>query len=63
MHGKYYDLEPFLELYPGGRRLLHQVRVTNCTAVFESTHLHDRIPKKLLERYYVTDKTGYSPSF
>jgi cytochrome b involved in lipid metabolism len=41
IHGKYYDLE----FHPGGRRLLHQVRGTDCTAVFECTDCMTVFPK------------------
>ncbi len=51
--GKLYDLEPFLHKHPGGRRLLEQVRGTDCSALFHSTHLHDKVPKAMLARFYV----------
>lgn len=63
IHGRYYDLEPFLAEHPGGRRFLEQLRGMDCTAVFESTHLHDRMPKAMLKRFYVADKADYQPEF
>lgn len=63
IHGKYYDLEPFLTEHPGGRRFLEQVRGIDCTAVFESTHLHDRMPNAMLKRFYVGDKLDYVPPY
>lgn len=61
--GKYYDLEPFLEKHPGGRRFLEQTRGTDCTALFHSTHLHDRVPLATLRTYYVGDVPGYAPAY
>lgn len=63
IHGRYYDLEPFLLEHPGGRRFLEVVRGTDCTAVFESTHLHDRMPKAMLKRFYVADNPAYVPDY
>lgn len=60
IHGRYYDLEPFLAEHPGGRRFLEQVRGMDCTAVFESTHLHDRMPRAMLRRFHVGDNPAYS---
>lgn len=61
--GKYYDLEPFLEKHPGGRRFLEQTRGTDCTALFHSTHLHDRVPLGTLRTYYVGDVVDYAPAY
>ncbi len=63
IHGCYYDLEPFLTEHPGGRRFLEQVRGMDCTAVFESTHLHDKMPKAMLKRFYVGEVPGYAPAY
>lgn len=63
IHGKYYDLEPFLDKHPGGRRFLEQARGMDCTALFESTHLHDRIPKASLRKYWVADVPDHAPEF
>ena len=63
IHGAYYDLEPFLAEHPGGRRFLEQVRGTDCTAVFESTHLHDRMPRAMLRRFYVGENPAYVPEY
>ncbi len=63
IHGRYYDLEPFLAEHPGGRRFLEQVRGLDCTEVFESTHLHDRMPKAMLKRFYVGDNPAYNPRY
>lgn len=65
--GKLYDLEPFLNKHPGGRRLLEQVRGTDCTALFHSSHLHDNVPKGMLARFYVGEapapEANAPPSF
>lgn len=62
IHGKYYDLEPFLDEHPGGRRLLEQLRGTDCSAVFETTHLHDARPRAQLAKYFVADVPGFTKS-
>ncbi|MEM9075177.1 MAG: fatty acid desaturase [Myxococcota bacterium] len=56
---KYYDLEPFLEKHPGGRRFLEQTRGTDCTALFHSTHLHDQVPRATLKKYFVGTVEDY----
>lgn len=63
IHGKYYDLQPFLDEHPGGRRFLEQLRGMDCTEVFESTHVHDRMPKAMLKRFYVADNVDYVPMY
>jgi linoleoyl-CoA desaturase len=63
IHGKYYDLDPFLKTHPGGRRFLEQSRGMDCTALFESIHLHDKIPKASLRKFYVCDKDDHEPDF
>lgn len=61
--GKYYDLEPFLERHPGGRRFLEQTRGTDCTALFNSTHLHDVIPRTTLRKLCVGDVADHVPAY
>lgn len=56
--GKVYDLEPFLDKHPGGRRFLEHARGTDCSALFRSTHLHDKIPWAMLARYEVAGATA-----
>jgi len=63
IRGSYYDLEPFLDKHPGGRRFLEQCRGTDCTALFESTHLHDKLPRGLLPTFHVGDVPDYQPAF
>ncbi len=63
IHGKYYDLDPFLNKHPGGRRFLEHSRGLDCTALFESIHIHDKIPKASLRKFYVADKVDYAPEF
>ena len=55
IHGKYYDLEPFMNEHPGGRRFLEQSRGMDCTELFESIHLHERLPKAMMKKFYVGD--------
>lgn len=38
IHGRAYDLEPWLDTHPGGRYMLDITRGTDCTALFESYH-------------------------
>lgn len=45
IHGRLYDLEPWLEKHPGGADFLHRCRGTYCTAAFEVHHI--RMPKAL----------------
>lgn len=59
IEGKYYDLEPFLDKHPGGRRFLEQSRGRDCTALFHSTHLYDKVPRAMLARYYVGEVPDY----
>lgn len=63
IHGRYYDLEPFLAEHPGGRRFLEQTRGTDCTALFESTHLHDRVPRAMLARFHVGDDPAWAQRY
>lgn len=60
---KYYDMEPYLAIHPGGRRFLEQTRGSDCTALFNSTHLHDKIPRATLKKFYVGDVEGYVPDY
>jgi cytochrome b involved in lipid metabolism len=52
IHGKYYDLEPFMKEHPGGRRFLEQSRGRDCTELFESIHLHEELPKAMMKRFF-----------
>jgi fatty acid desaturase len=63
IRGQYYDLDPYLAEHPGGRRFLEQLRGTDCTAVFESTHLHDRMPKAMMARFRVGANPNASDTF
>ena len=38
IHGRAYDLQPWLDTHPGGRYMLDITRGTDCTALFESYH-------------------------
>lgn len=63
IHGRYYDLEPFLDAHPGGRRFLEQLRGLDCTEVFESTHLHDKLPRAMMAKYEVGTNPNYHSAF
>lgn len=60
IHGKVYDLNPFLEHHPGGRLILEQAEgVDDLTAAFESYHAMSDIEKikKIMLKYEIKDKT------
>ncbi len=63
IHGKYYDLSGFMKIHPGGKRLLELCKGTDCTAVFESSHLHSRIPEAMMNKYYVGNAENYTSEF
>ncbi len=63
IHGKYYDLSPFLDAHPGGKRMLMLARGKDCTEVFESVHLFGKKPHAMLARYFVADKESHSETF
>lgn len=54
IHGKYYDLEPFVPQHPGGYEMITLGRGRDCTEMFESIHcLSHRAIHKLLAKYEV----------
>jgi fatty acid desaturase len=63
IHGKYYDLTPFLDAHPGGKRMLMLGKGKDCTEVFESVHLFKARPEAMLARYFVADKEGHVETF
>jgi linoleoyl-CoA desaturase len=58
IHGKVFDLEPFLGHHPGGAQVLRSVRGSDdLTAIFESSHAfsdRSRI-ERTMQKYYICD--------
>lgn len=60
IHGKYYDLNKFIEFHPGGSLILKQCEGENdMTAAFESYHAMCDMNKikKIMKKYEIKDKT------
>ena len=55
IHGKFYDLSPFVDKHPGGREWLLITQGTECTGAFETHHLDIEKANKWLAPYYVKD--------
>lgn len=55
IHGKLYDLKPFMDLHPGGRIWLELTCGTDATAAFEAYHLDGPRVEAVLAKYYVRD--------
>lgn len=62
VHGAYYDLEAFAKEHPGGVEQIIAQRGKDCTMLFETVHLFDEVPRKLLAKYYVRDVPNYQPT-
>lgn len=64
IHGKYYDLDPFLSQHPGGD-FITLGRGHDCTALWESVHGGKPMPRHLLARYEVSveNPLPYLPLF
>lgn len=62
VHGAYYDLNAFAKVHPGGVEQIIAQRGQDCTDLFETVHLFEEQPKKLLAKYYVRDVPGYAPT-
>lgn len=62
IHGRLYDLEPWLDKHPGGADFLQRCRGTDCSAAFEAHHI--RMPKvqAMLSRFEVTAETAPAKS-
>ena len=43
LRGKVYNLSPYLDFHPGGRKILTQSLGKDCTALFESYHLRSEV--------------------
>ena len=58
IHGKVYDLRPFLKSHPGGPDVLMSVRGTDdLTAIFESNHAFANRARidAVMQKYYVSE--------
>ena len=55
VHGKLYDLEPYLDRHPGGRAFLELTRGSDVTDAFEVHHIDDAKAWAVLAKYYVSD--------
>lgn len=53
IHGRLYDLEPWLTDHPGGADFLHRTRGTDCTVAFELSHVVTRRVRALLPHFEV----------
>ena len=52
VHGRYYDLRPFLAAHPGGEFVLRQCMGSDCTALVYSHHLNNK-PFDVLAKHLV----------
>lgn len=63
VHGRLYDLEPWLETHPGGADFLLRTQGTDCTVAFELSHSTDRM-RRLLPRFEIGEAdTSYFPQY
>lgn len=65
IHGKYYNLENFLDRHPGGKLLLNQCKnIDDATAAFESYHALCNMEKiqSIMKKYEIKNK-NYEPEF
>ena len=53
VHGAYYDLTSFAKDHPGGVEQIIAQKGKDCTTLFETVHLFDEQPRKVLRKYYV----------
>jgi hypothetical protein len=62
IHGKLYDLSPFVDRHPGGQDWILLGKGRDCTELFESVHaLSARHPSSMLAKYEVKDHTEEVP--
>ena len=59
VHGAYYNLEEFARQHPGGVEQIIAQKGKDCSTLFETVHLFDEQPRKVLRKYYVRDVPGY----
>ena len=58
IHGRYYDLAPFVGAHPGGTEMILLGRGHDCTELFEAIHSLSHIDiHAMLSKYEVTDKS------
>jgi len=62
VHGAYYDLTSFAKDHPGGVEQIIAQKGKDCTTLFETVHLFDEQPRKVLRKYYVRDVPDYEPT-
>lgn len=55
IHGKRYDLRPYLDKHPGGIPALEMARGRDCTELFESYHSQSDVPARMLARFEIKD--------
>ena len=58
VHGAYYNLEEFARQHPGGVEQIIAQKGKDCSTLFETVHLFDEQPRKVLRKYYVRDVPG-----
>ena len=51
VHGAYYDLTSFAKDHPGGVEQIIAQKGKDCTTLFETVHLFDEQPRKVLRKY------------
>ena len=61
IHGKRYDLRPFLDDHPAGRLPLELTQGRECTELFESYHSLCKRPRKMLRRFEIEAGEGGCP--
>jgi len=62
IHGKAYNLEPFVQQHPGGPAILGMVKGLNATELFESYHFKRKPPPELMAKFEVkVDPSTYTP--
>ncbi|EWM27249.1 cytochrome b5-related protein [Nannochloropsis gaditana] len=61
VHGKVYDLAPYLASHPGGRHWLELTQGMDVTPLFESHHVDDAKTRAVLGQFYVRDCPNTPP--
>lgn len=64
IHGKKYNLRPFMKQHPGGEAVLRRCRNSDCTGLFESYHVFIQRETLfgMLARYEIRDACDRAPS-
>jgi len=61
IHGKAYDLEPFINSHPGGVPIMRMVQGLNCTELFETYHFKQKPAPELMSKFLVqVDPSDYT---